>query len=88
MQGAVRREGRIRERRARELDLWLLLSGPRRSNALRAWLRREVGKAARGVMTIDDAGQIRTIAQASKKGGYRLRTVIENLVLSELFQKR
>jgi hypothetical protein len=44
--------------------------------------------ALRRVMTIDDAAQIGMIAQASKKDGYRLRTVIENLVLSELFQKR
>jgi hypothetical protein len=44
--------------------------------------------ALRRVMTIDDAEQIKTIAQASKQDGYRLRTVIENLVLSELFQKR
>ena len=44
--------------------------------------------ALRRVMTIDDAGQIREIAQASKKDGYRLRDVIENLVLSDLFQKR
>ena len=44
--------------------------------------------ALRRVMTIDDAAQIKAIAQASQKDGYRLRTVIENLVLSELFQKR
>lgn len=44
--------------------------------------------ALRRVMTIDDAEQIRAIAAASKKDGYRLRTVIENLVMSELFQKR
>jgi hypothetical protein len=44
--------------------------------------------ALRRVMTIDDAEQIKSIAQASKQDGYRLRTVIENLVLSELFQKR
>ena len=44
--------------------------------------------ALRRVMTIDDAGQIKAIVQASKKDGYRLRDVIENLVLSDLFQKR
>jgi hypothetical protein len=44
--------------------------------------------ALRRVMTIDDAASIRTIAQASKKDGYKLRTVIENLVMSDLFQKR
>ena len=44
--------------------------------------------ALRRVMTIDDAAQIKAIAAASQKDGYKLRTVIENLVLSELFQKR
>ena len=42
----------------------------------------------RRVMTIDDAAQIKNIAQASKLDDYKLRTVIENLVLSDLFQKR
>jgi hypothetical protein len=44
--------------------------------------------ALRRVMTIDDAEQIRAIAQASKTDDYRLRTVIENFVLSDLFRKR
>jgi mono/diheme cytochrome c family protein len=44
--------------------------------------------ALRRVMTIDDAQQIQAIAEASKPGGYRLQTVIENFVLSDLFQKR
>jgi hypothetical protein len=44
--------------------------------------------ALRRAMTIDDTAQIRAIAQASKKDDYRLRTVIENFVMSELFQKR
>jgi len=44
--------------------------------------------ALRRVMTIDDAAAIRAIAQASRADGYRLRTVLENLVLSDLFQKR
>ncbi len=44
--------------------------------------------ALRRVMTIDDTEQIKTIAQASKQNGYQLRTIIENLVQSELFQKR
>jgi hypothetical protein len=42
----------------------------------------------RRVMTIDDARHIRAIAEASKKQNYQLRSVIENLVSSELFQKR
>ena len=44
--------------------------------------------ALRRVMTIDDAAQIKAIAQASKKDDYKLRKVIENLVMSDLFQKR
>jgi len=39
-------------------------------------------------MTIDDRAQIKAIAEASKHDGYRLRTVIEQLVMSELFRKR
>ncbi|MBC8114418.1 MAG: DUF1585 domain-containing protein [Candidatus Saccharimonas sp.] len=42
----------------------------------------------RRVMTIDDAAQIKTIVQASKRDDYKLRTVIENLALSDLFRKR
>ena len=44
--------------------------------------------ALRRVMTIDDAAQIKAIAAASKKDDYKLRTVIENFVSSDLFQKR
>lgn len=41
-----------------------------------------------GAMMIDDAAQIKAIASAGKADGYRLRTLIENLVLSELMRKR
>ncbi len=44
--------------------------------------------ALRRVMTIDDAPRIKAIAQASKPDGYKLRSVIENFVLSDLFQRR
>lgn len=44
--------------------------------------------ALRRVMTIDDRAQIKAIADASKHDGYRLRMVIEQLVMSELFLKR
>jgi hypothetical protein len=44
--------------------------------------------ALRRAMTVDDEAQINAIAQASKKDGYKMRSLIENLVLSELFQKR
>ncbi len=42
----------------------------------------------RRVMTIDEAAQIKTIAKASQPSDYKLRSVIENLVLSDLFRKR
>src|SRR5690606_19933001 len=41
--------------------------------------------ALRRVMTIDDAAHIKAIAKASKADDYKLREVIENLVMSELF---
>jgi hypothetical protein len=44
--------------------------------------------ALRRVMTIDDAEQIRAIAEAGKQDDYRLRTMIEHFVLSNLFRKR
>ncbi len=44
--------------------------------------------ALRRVMTIDDADSIRAIAAATRNGGFRLRLLIENLILSDLFQKR
>ena len=39
-------------------------------------------------MTIDDTAQIKAITVASQKEEYKLRTVIENLILSDLFFKR
>ncbi len=42
----------------------------------------------RRVMTIDDATQIKAIAAASKQDDYKLRTVMEKLVTSDLFLKR
>ena len=44
--------------------------------------------ALRRVMTIDDLAGIHKIAQTAKKDQYRLRSLIEALVLSDLFQKR
>ena len=43
--------------------------------------------ALRRVMTIDDAKQIKEITKASKQDHYKLKTVIENFVMSNLFQK-
>ena len=42
----------------------------------------------RRVMTIDESAQIKSIAKASSQNDYKLRSVIENLVLSDLFRKR
>ena len=42
----------------------------------------------RRVMTIDDVAQIKAIVQASQREDYKLRAVIENLVLSDLFRKK
>ena len=44
--------------------------------------------ALRRVMTIDDADEIRAIAMGAKKDDYRLRNLMEALVLSDLFSKR
>lgn len=43
--------------------------------------------ALRRVMTIDDAKQIKEITKASKRDHYKLKTIIENFVMSSLFQK-
>ena len=43
--------------------------------------------ALRRVMTNDDASQIKAIALAAKKDGYKLRGMIESLVQTDLFQK-
>ena len=40
------------------------------------------------VMTIDDRKEIQSIAVASKPDDFRLRTMVEQLVMSELFLKR
>jgi mono/diheme cytochrome c family protein len=53
-----------------------------------AFIEQLATYALRRVMTIDDARHIRALAEASKKQNYQLRNVIENLVMSELFQKR
>ena len=44
--------------------------------------------ALRRVMTVDDKAAIKAIASQSKPDQYRLRSILENLVLSDLFQKR
>lgn len=44
--------------------------------------------ALRRPMTFDDQEQIEAIVSQTQEDGYRLRSLIENLVLSDLFQKR
>jgi hypothetical protein len=44
--------------------------------------------ALRRVMTVSDQTQIKAIARASRQDGYKLRTVLENFLLSDLFQQR
>lgn len=44
--------------------------------------------ALRRVMVLDDRAAIKDIAATSKQDGYRLRSLLENLVLSDLFQKQ
>lgn len=44
--------------------------------------------ALRRAMTTDDAAALKAIARDCKAEGYRLKPVIERLVLSDLFQKR
>lgn len=53
-----------------------------------AFIEQLATYALRRVMTIDDAAQIRAVVAASKPDDYRLRSLIENFVLSDLFQKR
>ena len=44
--------------------------------------------ALRRAMTVDDATALKAIARECKKEDYRLKTVIEQFVVSGLFQKR
>ncbi len=44
--------------------------------------------ALRRVMTFEDEEELQAIANAGKADGYRLRDIVENLVLSGLFQQR
>jgi mono/diheme cytochrome c family protein len=72
-------------------------SGPKEFKALlvqdqdrfaEAFVEQLATYALRRVMTIDDADSIKAIARASKADDYRLRTVIESFVVSDLFRKR
>ena len=53
-----------------------------------AFIEKLATYALRRTMTIDDREALAKIAATSKANDYRLKTVIEALVLSEMFQKR
>jgi len=53
-----------------------------------AFIEQLATYALRRVLTIDDQPHIRAIAAASRKDNYRLRTVLQHLVTSPLFQLR
>lgn len=53
-----------------------------------AFIEQLATYALRRVMTVDDKTAIKAIAAQSKPDEYRLRSILENLVLSDLFQKR
>jgi hypothetical protein len=44
--------------------------------------------ALRRAMTVGDRADLATIARQSKADGYRLQSIVEGVVMSELFQKR
>ena len=53
-----------------------------------AFVQQLATYALRRVMTVDDLAAIKSIAAQSKPDEYRLRSILENLILSDLFQKR
>jgi hypothetical protein len=54
----------------------------------RAFVEKLAIYSLRRAMTVDDAAALQRITKAGAEGGYRLRTLIEAFVLSELFQQR
>ena len=54
----------------------------------KAFLEQLATYALRRVMTIDDVQQLNDIAESTKADGHRLKSLIQSLVMSELFQKR
>jgi hypothetical protein len=53
-----------------------------------AFIEQLASYALRRVITVDDKATIKAIAAQSKPDQYRLRSILENLVLSDLFQIR
>ena len=77
LSGQIYRPDEFKQRLADDLDRFA-----------EAFVEQLATYALRRVMTIDESAQIHAIATASKSDDYRLRTVIETFVLSDLFQKR
>ncbi len=64
----------------------LLLSDLDKFNA--AFVEKLATYATRRVMTFDDRAALAAVAQQSKNSDYRLATIVEELVVSDLFLKR
>ena len=64
----------------------LLLSDLDKFNA--AFIEKLATFALRRAMTVDDRGVLAEMAKKSKTADYRVRDIVELLVLSELFQRR
>ena len=54
----------------------------------RAFVEKLAIYSLRRAMTVDDAAALQRITKTGAEGGYRLRTLIEAFVLSDLFQQR
>ena len=54
----------------------------------KAFIEQLATFALRRVLTIDDAGEVQAIANASRADEYRLQTLVRNFVLSDLFLRR
>ena len=64
----------------------LLLEDIEKFNA--TFVKKLATFALRRTMTVDDRDDLASIAEESKARDYRLRDIIEAIVLSDLFQKR
>lgn len=53
-----------------------------------AFIEKLATYALRRAMTIDDRTQLATLSRQSQKDGYRLASIVEALILSDLFQSR
>jgi hypothetical protein len=54
----------------------------------RAFVEKLAIYALRRVLTVDDAAAIQTVVKASAENGFRLQSLLETLILSDLFQQR